>query len=145
MSEFNERKLSFSIYDNKPISKEQSAAYIAEFLDSMPVSTIAAMRETVLGFPTGKTEITKCIGICNNLDKFYPDTGKIVTMLASRSWQYYSGDIVYPVGGRKEYDAMRIIGNTAKWEGKSGWKRARLCHHIARILQLVILSMESAK
>jgi len=54
-----------------------------------------------------------------------------------RTWEGFSGDTLYPVGGLEEY-CMDVIRAGTPWTGPSGDRRRELCIHMANEIDMIL-------
>lgn len=127
-------------------TKQESVGYI---ITGYPMLTVAHFRAAISALKDiydGK-HISLSVGICANLsDKLYTEFPlgentisdiRYALMHAFKSWQYFSGNTAFPIGGKLEYDCEYGM----KWEGQSLWKRKRLINHCISVFEMCIVQL----
>lgn len=133
-----------------PVETKQESVHV--ILAGCPTLTVAHFRAAISALKdihNGKS-ISLSVGICCNFkDKLYIHSSvgdnaisdlRYALLHAFQSWQYYSGDYAFPVGGKSEYDCAYNM----KWEGKSLWKRKRLINHCISVFEMCIIALNVA-
>lgn len=125
---------------------------VSNILTDYPMLTVKHFRAAISALKDiyYRKHISWSVGICYNLsDKLYTEFPlsentisdlRYALMHSFKSWQYFSGNTAFPIGGKSEYDCA----DGMKWEGQALWKRRRLINHCISVFEMCIIALNVA-